>query len=1678
MSTPHDTASQADADTCRICRGEGTPEEPLFYPCKCSGSIKYVHQDCLMEWLSHSQKKHCELCKTPFRFTKLYAHNMPKTVPAHVFVSHITKYIFRNILVWLRAGLVLMVWLVWLPYLMRRVWSALFWLSDEGLGPVWGRSETTSTLTSLVGAASGATTCPASPLFVETTSAAALQSVMSQAPSTSATPTTTSLYGINITTDNPLGNVLLNAFLGSFYMGGGSAVRNDISAAEWQQAPPPPPVQHSSLLSDTKFLQKLYASSPALGGFAIDVIEGQIITIIVIVCFILIILVRDYVVQQQPDINMRAAFAAAGNPVPAEEAVPAQAPAEDDQLGPFPALDQEDDEASTQAVDENAEEPRDYWTSAADDVLDDAEVRHRRTFENEADRSANFVLDTAQSAASRQPASPGRSIRGPAENYMRIYRQAMGDPDEFHRIAREENLEDELALFLGIEGSSTSRPRPGPSSAAANEAASSDSEQSRRGSDWNWPRDTTEESRSKGKSPAPNSPLDSAAADHDHSSRSRSATDGPQVFGGVNPLAHNSWAFAEDSRHNQRSSPSDATRRGPVAEPSTSTARWDYMTPPSSTLAESPSSSVEARTPSSSGSNNSANDSAMNPQDDTAEAVVEAHRAGDWETLSESDMPLEEDRQTDTAVEEMRAPEPPQPAGFTQLVADFMWRDVDAIPRDELAPFPDAGDEFFDHEQEDALAIAENPLQPQEQEQDQEVVAAAAAAGIDAEAEAMDDAEDIEGILELLGMRGPIAGLFQNALFCAFLVSITLFIGVFVPYNLGRLAIWIVAHPNRPLRMVFSLSSFVQDLGMLVGGLASTLIFGALNGVVSFFRPQASQLVMTRSLMQGSWTLMENAGGRLRDSGIVDLTFCSADELRNFSIVSHAALLTLKSQVANVFAAIGYCLSFVFGGHYVAKFALLMSQSLEALTLVWQTLKHLPSFLTTPGSWVIDFGASESVESLSPELASWGAMDRFWAILGGYTTLCVSAAIYLGRGTPFAGRLGQDWEATVIDVLVQASGVMKVILIIGIEMLIFPLYCGLLLDVALLPLFENTSIMSRAMFTINYPFTSIFVHWFVGTGYMFHFALFVSMCRKIMRKGVLYFIRDPDDAEFHPVRDVLERNVTTQLRKILFSAFVYGALVIVCLGGVVWALSYGFKNVLPIYYSSNEPVLEFPIDLLFYNFLMPLAVKFFRPSDGLHSMYTWWFRRLARTLRLTWFLFGERRVEEEGSLTPVSEDPAQTPPFWKKLAVKIHRQAPVPASKLGALEGEPGSTRTFPSEPSRRLDARKKHLVESGQLTPNGRFVRAPASDQVKIPKGQRVFLNVSEHNQRQDGKSDELDADLYSSSTYTFVYVPPNFRFRIFLFILFIWLFAATTGVGFTIIPLMFGRAIFRFFIPSDVRTNDIYAFSIGLYILGSVLYFICQIRDIYSKATTWLHDTATTLLDRDTIQRAIAVSTRAAKLVYSYFFLLVVFPFMVSSLMELYLLIPLDTYMYGSATASTDADATVMPRHTVRVMQSWTIGIIYLKLAARFVVHWHRDSRLAAAIRAVLRHGWLEPDVKVLTRAFVVPGLTLWLVAVFGPLMLAKSVLRYMASAPGETAPSTEAGVVLVYRFCFAVALLSAVLVAIVNSIFAVLMSWRVRIKDEAYLIGERLHNFSSPQQALRDKERESRQTRVGWE
>ncbi|KAI1413021.1 hypothetical protein F5Y13DRAFT_199516 [Hypoxylon sp. FL1857] len=1743
----------ADPDTCRICRGEGTADEPLFYPCKCSGSIKYVHQDCLMEWLSHSQKKHCELCKTPFRFTKLYSPDMPKRLPLHIFVTHMAKYLFRNVLVWLRALLVISVWLGWLPYLMRSVWSFLFWISDEGFGPsppaFDGRNATSigrGDLSSF--SVTGTTTCASTPLLPATTTAASIGDVIDQIPVSSLLRAISRPLNANPSSWLAM---LLGLPTAKDKLSPGARELLNVTHAS-QVTISPAPVRPSSLLSDVTVL-KNFTRHPAINRTIIAVLEGQIITLLVIVCFILIILVRDYVVQQQPEINMRAAFAAAENepppPIgPINNPAPHNPDTDDDddtdsddsisiQEGLLGVRNGEQEEAN------RAEHARHHVGLQNHRQRPIAGFRRRATrFDNEVrqdgwreNRGLNGVFDRNTGAFERNegsragpsqqnfvnPTLPNGLERGAHANgsepssqstvkeYLRIYREAGGDQERILQIIRDEGREDHMAYWIRVTQSmaTTRKASDGSNPSPANDIESSaslhqeclssgshgrpESPRADRTSDsssWTWAETDDGDAavsqgsheKGKGKGKAAESPMNESdswaswggefgeASPYLHSNdddgddvppsimpaltRPRAVSDGPQPPKKINLLANNNWSFSE-----LPSNPPEVHHEGASKLPSSG--RADLSSPRASLFAD---------------HQGGTNDVGMSNQN-MAGNVDDHLERRNAHLESDFDLPLSIEDRTNSdgdvhgltegapaessagIVGQIHDAEPIGPAvrpagGLVNRVADFMWGDVEIGPQDDIEP-EEAVDIFGDNQNAPFFDNDQGVGREDEDEGDMapDVVEAAVAAGLDPEA--VEDAEDFEGIMELIGMRGPVAGLFQNAIFCAFLVSISIFLCIFVPYNVGRVSVWMIANPTRLLRIVFSISKFVQDGVLLVVGYISTFTFTFIEALRLLFRiEQGKHLINT--MRADTRHVAVSAFDRILNSFMSEIPLISVSEVRNFSAISHEALAIVKGDIRYALSSIGHVIMYVFGGDYSAKWAAAKSFVSVVGPAVLQFLKSISGVAAHPGSWMLSLSLSEPPSSVNPGLAYWDANDRTWAILAGYVSLSVLAGLYLARGTPFStGQTAQEWEASIIDALNQASGVMKVILIISIEMLIFPLYCGLLLDFALLPLFEGTSVKSRLLFTYNFPLTSIFVHWFVGTGYMFHFALFVSMCRKIMRKGVLYFIRDPDDPEFHPVRDVLERNVTTQLRKILFSAFVYGALVVICLGGVVWGLSLALPNVLPIHYSSNEPVLEFPIDLLFYNFLMPLAVRFFKPSDGLHAMYTWWFRKCARTLRLTWFLFGERRVDEEGTLVLPRDSPYQSLPWWCRVFLEVNNENEVvPKTWQDTFKGGKAKPISkIAADEMSNYDSKKKKLVESGQLIPNGRFVRSPASDQVKIPKGQSVFLEVSEHDIRNDGKPDRPETDLYSGNNYQFVYVPPWFRVRIFLFILFIWIFAAVTGVGFTIVPLVFGRRMFKVLIPSHIRTNDIYAFSIGIYILGSLGYFIFHLRSMIGKLRAWGASAVDSMLDRHAIQRALQFTTRACRLLYTYVVLLLVFPLLITLLVELYLLMPLHTYMYPPGTSTSGRLNVLQEGHTIRVIQAWTLGILYLKLGSRALTLY--GGRPAHAVRAVLRRGWLEPDIGVLTRAFVIPGVIASLIMIVTPPIMTWVFLHHVIDV--STGVTHEMRV-LMFRLAYPSTALFWAGLLMTQRMLRVFEGWQVRIRDEAYLMGERLHNF----------------------
>ena len=81
---------------------------------------------------------------------------------------------------------------------------------------------------------------------------------------------------------------------------------------------------------------------------------------------------------------------------------------------------------------------------------------------------------------------------------------------------------------------------------------------------------------------------------------------------------------------------------------------------------------------------------------------------------------------------------------------------------------------------------------------------------------------------------------------------------------------------------------------------------------------------------------------------------------------------------------------------------------------------------------------------------------------------------------------------------------------------------------------------------------------------MFTFSVGIDTVRDVVRKGTMWFIRDPQSPDFHPVREILERDSTTQVRKIAISGLLYGGVILATVGVNVLFLRYAVSGVLPL----------------------------------------------------------------------------------------------------------------------------------------------------------------------------------------------------------------------------------------------------------------------------------------------------------------------------------------------------------------------------------------------------------------------------------------------------------------------------------------------------------------------------------
>ena len=112
-------------DICRICRQTGTIEKPLFHPCRCSGSMRFVHDECLMSWLETSGNKKCEVCKYKYQFQAIWESGTPDSLPISDVITGIFKAIKNGLAVCIQQGIMVILWLLVLPFAVSTLYISI-----------------------------------------------------------------------------------------------------------------------------------------------------------------------------------------------------------------------------------------------------------------------------------------------------------------------------------------------------------------------------------------------------------------------------------------------------------------------------------------------------------------------------------------------------------------------------------------------------------------------------------------------------------------------------------------------------------------------------------------------------------------------------------------------------------------------------------------------------------------------------------------------------------------------------------------------------------------------------------------------------------------------------------------------------------------------------------------------------------------------------------------------------------------------------------------------------------------------------------------------------------------------------------------------------------------------------------------------------------------------------------------------------------------------------------------------------------------------------------------------------------------------------------------------------------------------------------------------------------------
>ncbi|KAF8712554.1 hypothetical protein HU200_028305 [Digitaria exilis] len=120
---------EEEEEACRICHLPAEAGRPLRHPCACRGSIRFVHDDCLLRWLAtrrsglaSSPIQFEQVCKRAISMVPVYATNAPTRLPLPESMLGLANKLMAWLLLLLSLLFVICVWEFLMPLTTLWIW--------------------------------------------------------------------------------------------------------------------------------------------------------------------------------------------------------------------------------------------------------------------------------------------------------------------------------------------------------------------------------------------------------------------------------------------------------------------------------------------------------------------------------------------------------------------------------------------------------------------------------------------------------------------------------------------------------------------------------------------------------------------------------------------------------------------------------------------------------------------------------------------------------------------------------------------------------------------------------------------------------------------------------------------------------------------------------------------------------------------------------------------------------------------------------------------------------------------------------------------------------------------------------------------------------------------------------------------------------------------------------------------------------------------------------------------------------------------------------------------------------------------------------------------------------------------------------------------------------------------